>query len=110
MLIAEEEHQRHRIVEFVHLLEVGYLVQIADVEDGEILHAVGDPVEDFILPHTVCIPVAAEADHDETLFFAHDGLVDVPAGHEVGEDDGAHVCGQELLMAEISINLSCRLF
>jgi len=42
VLIAEEEHQRHRVVELVHLLEVGDLVQVADVEDGEVFDAVGD--------------------------------------------------------------------
>lgn len=42
MLVAEEEHQRHRVVELVHLLEVGDLVQVADVEDGEVFDPVGD--------------------------------------------------------------------
>ncbi len=42
MLVAEEEHQRHWVIELVHLLEVGDLVQVADVEDGEVFDAVGD--------------------------------------------------------------------
>lgn len=42
VLVAEEEHECDRIVEFVHLLEVGHLVEIADVDDGEILDAVRD--------------------------------------------------------------------
>ena len=50
----------------------------------------GRTVENFVLAHAVGIPVAAEADDDETVLFRHDGLVDVPAGLEMGEDNGAH--------------------
>ena len=64
----------------VHLLEVGDLVEIADVDDGEVLDAVGDAVEDFVLAHAVGVPVATEANDDKALFLGHDGLVDVPAG------------------------------
>lgn len=53
MLVPEEEHDGHGIVKFVHLLEVGHLVEIADVDDGEVLDLVGDAVEDLILAHAV---------------------------------------------------------
>ena len=43
MLVAEKEHERHWIVELVHLLEVRHLIEIAYVEHGKILDAVGDP-------------------------------------------------------------------
>lgn len=42
MLVPEEEHEGDRVVELVHLLEVGHLVEIAHVDDGEVLNAVGD--------------------------------------------------------------------
>lgn len=42
MFVPEEEHQRHGVVKLVHLLEVGHLVEVADVEDGEVLDTVGD--------------------------------------------------------------------
>lgn len=90
MLIAEEKHDRHGIVELVHLVEVGDLVDVADVDYGEVLDAVGDAEEDFVLSHAVGIPVAAEADYHEALFVREDCLVDVPACGEMGEDDGAH--------------------
>jgi hypothetical protein len=93
VLVAEEEHHRHRVVELVHLLEIRDLVEVADVDDGKVLDAVGDLVEDFVLPHAVWVPVAAEADYDQAVFFGHDGLVDVPAGDEVGDYDGAHCFG-----------------
>ena len=93
MLVAEEEHQRDGVVQLVHLLEVRHLVQVADVQHREVLDPVGDPVQHFVLPHAVGVPVAPEADHHQPLFFRHDGLVDVPAGDEVGEHDGAHGAG-----------------
>jgi hypothetical protein len=64
VFVAEEEHDGHGIVELVHLVEVGDLVQIADVDDGKVFHAVGDAVEDFVLAHAVLVPVATEADDD----------------------------------------------
>lgn len=33
VLVAEEEHHRARIVQLVHGLEVGHLVQVAEVDD-----------------------------------------------------------------------------
>jgi hypothetical protein len=90
VFIPEEEHKCHRIVQLVHLVEVLDLFQVADVDDGEVLDAVCDAVEDFILAHAVRVPVFAEADDYETFVFGHDGLVDVPAGDKMGEDDGTH--------------------
>lgn len=104
MLIPEEEHERDGVVELVHLLEVRDLVEIADVDDGEVLDAVCDLVEHFILAHAVRIPVATEADDDEAVFFGHDGLVDMPAGYEMRDDDGAHgVC--VLMKSELRASL-----
>jgi hypothetical protein len=90
MLIAEEEHDRHGIVEFVHGLEVRHLVQVAEIDGREVLDTVGDFVQDFVLRHAVGVRVPAEADYDEPVFFGENGLVDMPACAEVGEDDGAH--------------------
>lgn len=53
MLVPEEEHDCHGIVELVHLLEVGDLVEIADVDDGEVFDFIGDTVEDLVLAHAV---------------------------------------------------------
>lgn len=50
--------------------------------------------EDFVHDVEVGVVVGvAEADDDEAVVFAEDGLVDVPACDEVGEEDGAHVGG-----------------
>ena len=61
----------------VHLLEVGHLIQVADVDDGEILDAVGDAEQDLVLCHTVWIPISAETDDYEALFFRHLGAISV---------------------------------
>ena len=66
------------------------MINVANVDDGETLELVCDFVENFILAHAIWVPVAAEADDDEALFFRENGLVDVPAGDEVGDCDGAH--------------------
>ena len=88
MLVAEEEHKRHWVVELVHLLEVRNLIEIAYVEHGEVLDTVRDPygsagqvckegagggqkltVEDFILAHAVGVPIASEAYDYQAFFF-----------------------------------------
>lgn len=50
----------------------------------------GLTIEDFILTHTIRIPVATEADDDQALFLRHDGLVDVPAADKMGKYDRTH--------------------
>lgn len=42
VLVAEEEHEGDGIIEFIHLLKIGNLVEVADVDDGEVLNTVGD--------------------------------------------------------------------
>lgn len=91
MFISKEEHKGNGIVEFVHLLKVRDLVEVADVDDGEVLHAIGDAIEDFILSHAFGIPVTTKANDNEAFLFGHDGLVDVPTCDKMREDDGAHI-------------------
>lgn len=57
---------------------------------SEVLNFVSNFVEYFVLAHAVWVMVAAEADHHEAVFFAEDGLVDVPACSKMRENDGAH--------------------
>ena len=42
VLITEEEHESDWVVELVHLLEVWHLVEVANIDDGKVLDAVGD--------------------------------------------------------------------
>ncbi len=79
----------------VHLLEIGDLIEITDVDDGEVLDTVGDAcgnlagakkgtrgrltIEDFVLAHAIRIPITTEADDDQALVLGHNRLVDVPA-------------------------------
>lgn len=75
----EEEHDGAGVVQFVHGVEVGHTINVADVDDGKVLDLLGDLVEDLVLAHAVWVVVAAEADHDKALVFGEDCLVDVPA-------------------------------
>ena len=42
VLVAEEEHKRDGIVKFVHLFEVRNLVEVANINNGEILNTVSN--------------------------------------------------------------------
>ena len=64
MFIPEKKHQRNRIIQLIHLLEIRHLIQIADVKHRKVFDSVGDPVQHFVLPHAVGVPVAPEADYD----------------------------------------------
>ena len=48
-------------------------------------------VEDLVLGHAIWVPVSPKSDHDQTLFFGHDGLIHVPSRDQMGKNDGAHV-------------------
>lgn len=49
MFISKEEHDRHWVVQLVHLVEVGDLVDIAEVDDGEVFDAVGNAYKQITL-------------------------------------------------------------
>ncbi len=50
-------------------------------------------VEDLILAHAVGVPVSTKADHDQALFFTHDGLINMPSCDQVREDHRSHLAG-----------------
>lgn len=79
----EEEHDRTRVVQFVHGVEIGDAVYIADIYDGEVFDTFGNLVEDFVLAHAIWVVVATEANYDEALVLGEDGLVDVPTRIEM---------------------------
>lgn len=92
MFVAKEEHERADVVELIHLLEVWYLIKIADIDYSEVLDAVGDLVENFILFHAIRIPVAPESDDHKPVFFSHDSLVDMPASDQMRYHNRSHGC------------------
>jgi hypothetical protein len=79
VLVAPEEHERTRVVELVHGVEVWDLLIVAHVDDDELLDLVDDLVEVLVHLHALVVRVAPEADADYAAFFGGDGLVDVPA-------------------------------
>jgi hypothetical protein len=106
MFVAKEEHKGDRVVKLckksvqsrnevtmihtIHLLEVGNLIKVANIDDREVLDTVGNAVQNFVLSHTIWIPISAKPNNYETFLFRHDGLVDMPAGNEMGKYDRAH--------------------
>lgn len=74
----------------VHLVKIWNLVYIADVYNREALDLVRDFVQDLILAHAVRIPVATETNDNKSFLLAKNGLVHVPAGVEMGNDNGTH--------------------
>lgn len=73
------------------MIKVGDLGNITHVNSRPFLNHGRNFGEDFV--HDVEIGVVvgvAEADDDEAVVFAEDGLVDVPACVEVGEQNGTH--------------------
>jgi hypothetical protein len=92
MFVSEKEHDRDRIVQLVHLVEIGNFIDIDEIKDCKVLAYFGDFEQDFVLLHAFLIVVTTEPDDDEAIVFGHDGLVDVPAGVEVWEHV-RHGCG-----------------
>lgn len=45
VLVTEKPHDSARVVELVHLVEIGYLVDITEVDDAEVLDLLGDFVQ-----------------------------------------------------------------
>lgn len=97
MLVAPEEHDSALVVDFVHGVEVGDFGVVDEVDGGEVLHEVGGAVEDLVHGHYGRGGGDAEAEDDDAVGFAEDGLVDVPAvkGGLVGFGRGGMVARNE---------------
>lgn len=85
-----EKHDRALVVDLIHAVEVGHLLVVNEVHRGEVLDLVGDLVQVLVHDHDGGVAGAAEAEDGDLALFREDGLVDVPGGVEVGEEDGAH--------------------
>ena len=64
MFIPKKKHQRNRIIQLIHLLEIRHLIQITHIKHSKVFNSVGDAVQHFVLAHAVGVPVATEADYD----------------------------------------------
>ena len=90
VLVAKEEHDGHGVVELVHLVEVGDLVQVAYVDHSKVAHLVCDAEEHLVLRHALRVCVAPKPDHHQAVLFRQDGLVDVPTTVEMRQEDRPH--------------------
>jgi hypothetical protein len=102
-----EEHHGARVIQLVHLrpwvawvskstgrvkednkretrlVEVRYLRDVAEVNDGKILHFLGDGVEGLVHHHALGVPVVPKAYNDDAVLFGFYRLIDVPARRKV---------------------------
>ncbi|CAN8003102.1 unnamed protein product, partial [Ixodes hexagonus] len=85
VLVAEEEHDRARVVQLIHLVEVRHLRDVHQVDGRKthhrtlLLYLLYDAVEHLIHLHAGRVPVVAEADHHHPVLLRQDGLVHLPA-------------------------------
>ena len=75
--VPPEEHDRTRIIQLVHDVEVRYLFVVDDVNGGKILDLVHDLVEVLVHGHALRVGVSAEADDDDASFFAELHVVEL---------------------------------
>ncbi|KAH3660218.1 hypothetical protein OGAPHI_007423 [Ogataea philodendri] len=91
VLVAVEEHHRHRVVQLVHLVEVGNLVDVAQIDNGKLADLGRNPVQQLVHQHAVAVGVAAKPDHHQTVVLGQNGLVNVPARSKVRQKYASHV-------------------
>ena len=82
---------RARVIQLVHLVEVGHFGNVHKVDGAEIFDFFGAPEQGLVHLHAVGVPVVAKPKQDNLVFLAENGLVDLPAvlkmGHQVGHSD-----------------------
>jgi hypothetical protein len=83
VLVPKEEHASARVIQLVHLVEVGDLGYVDQIDDAKVLALFGDSEEGFIHFHAGGVPVMAEPDEHDLVLFRQDGLVYLPAIREM---------------------------
>ena len=83
VLVTVEEHYSAWIIQLVHFVEVRHQGIIHKINNGKVLDFLRTSVKRFIHDHACGVPVVAEADDDNTIFFGKDGLVHLPAVMEM---------------------------
>jgi len=79
VLVTIEEHHGARVIQLVHLVEVWYFSDVAEVDDGKVLHFLGDRVEGLVHHHALGVPVVPKADDNNAVLLRFYRLIDVPA-------------------------------
>ena len=83
VLVAEEEHHGARVVKLIHVIEIGHLCDVHEVDNAEIAHILGEGKEHLVLLHALGVIVVPEANQDHLLLLRHDGLVHGPRTAQV---------------------------
>ena len=58
---------------------ISHLSDVHEVDDGKVLHLLCAAVQCLIHYHTSRVPVVAEPNDNDSVFFGHDRLVHLPA-------------------------------
>lgn len=120
-----EEHDSARVIQLIHLeqnisahrtgdarrayfVEIGDLGDIAQVDNGKVLHLLRNGVQRLVHFHTLWIPVVSESDDDDAILFGFDGFVDVPATWEMGEEV-RHGKGEKEVERRVAVRLENRI-
>ena len=86
VFVSVEKHRRTGIVEFIHGVEIWYLINVYDIDNGKILDLFGNIGEDFVLHHADGVRVSSKSNDDDAVFFRDDGLIDFPAAIEMRKE------------------------
>lgn len=78
MPVSEKEHDRARIIEFIHCVEIGHLRYVNEIYGGELAYLFCQLVECLVHLHARGVPIVAETNDHHTLLFCQNGLVNLP--------------------------------
>ena len=79
VLIPVEEHGGTVVVQLVHLIKILDLVNVHHVNNGKVLHLLGNLSKNLILDHAGWVGITPEPNHHHPVFLRYDGLVHLPA-------------------------------
>ena len=83
MLVSVKEHQRTRVIQFVHFCKIWNFGDIDTVNNGKTLDVLGTFPQGFVHDHACFVPIMAKSDYDNSVGFVEDGLVDLVAVAQV---------------------------
>lgn len=67
--VAYRARLRRRQNNRTHLIEIWYLCDVAEVDDGKVLNLFGDRVKCLVHDHALRVPVVPEANDNDTILF-----------------------------------------
>ena len=69
-----------------HLVEIGDLCDIDQIDDSKVLDFLRNAMKSFVHGHALRIPVMAETNYHDAIFFGFDSFVNMPARWKMGKE------------------------